>query len=88
MNGLRSNITLGKKLGSGFFGEVFQAHDEVHGDVAVKVVHQYVGESDADWLARRETIMREGRRLSQAEHDNVVRYIMCRETRRPAYLGW
>lgn len=70
---LRSNLKLGQKLGNGHFGEVFAGTDDVHDEVAVKRLARLNGESDAEWLVRREGHLAEGRRLSEAEHANVVK---------------
>lgn len=73
MTALKSNLQLGASIGSGFFGEVFLAQDDVHGQVAVKVLMQTPGESSADWQERKKGLLEEAQRLSQAEHTNVVR---------------
>jgi serine/threonine protein kinase len=73
MTGLKSNLQLGAKIGNGHFGDVHLATDDVHGDVAVKVLRQQPGESAADWLARKAGLLQEGQHLSQATHLNVVR---------------
>ena len=69
---LKSNLQLSSKIGEGFFGEVYAANDDVHGEVAVKVLRQNPSESAADWQIRREGLLREGQRLSQATHNNVL----------------
>ncbi|MCM5679350.1 serine/threonine protein kinase [Schlegelella sp. S2-27] len=66
-------LTLGRKLGAGAFGEVFEGQDSVHGRVAVKVMTRASGESAADWHQRKAGLLAEGQRLSAAEHRNVVR---------------
>lgn len=66
-------LTLGRKLGAGAFGEVFEGQDSVHGRVAVKVMTRASGESSADWHKRKAGLLAEGQRLSAAEHRNVVR---------------
>jgi len=73
MSGFKSGLALGAEISSGFFGKVFNAHDPVRGNVAVKVLHQYPGEADAAWIVRKETLLDEGQKLIQAEHPNVVR---------------
>jgi eukaryotic-like serine/threonine-protein kinase len=51
----KSGLTLGTEISSGFFGKVFEAIDPVRGAVAVKVLHQFPGERDADWIVRKES---------------------------------
>jgi eukaryotic-like serine/threonine-protein kinase len=69
---LRSNLIIGAPIGAGFFGEVFSATDDAHGNVAVKVQGKLALESDADWQLRRKSHLAEGQRLSRAKHANVV----------------
>lgn len=72
MNGLKSNLKMGSLIGQGHFGDVYLADDDVHGKVAVKVLRQGIGELDAEWKRRKEGLLKEGRRLNQATHHNVV----------------
>jgi serine/threonine-protein kinase len=69
----KSNLQLGVRIGGGFFGDVHAGQDEVHGNVAVKVLRQQRGESAADWQNRKDGLLREAQYLSQAQHANVVR---------------
>jgi serine/threonine-protein kinase len=73
MTGFKSNLQLGAKIGNGQFGDVHLGKDDVHGDVAVKVLRQRRGETAADWLVRKAGLLQEGQHLSQAAHANVVR---------------
>jgi eukaryotic-like serine/threonine-protein kinase len=73
MSDFTSELKLGKEIASGFFGKVFIADDPVRGTVAVKRLHQFSGESDADWNVRKETLLHEAQMLVQAEHPNIVR---------------
>lgn len=66
-------LKLGRKIGEGFFGDVHEATDNVHGKVAVKVLRQVPWESPADWAVRKETLLAEAQTLKAAEHENVVR---------------
>ena len=68
-------LKLGSPIGSGMFGEVFEGVDPVHGPVAVKMLRRDhpLTETDDDWRKRKETLLKEGQRLSQADHTNVVR---------------
>lgn len=65
-------LTLGAKLGSGFFGEVFLGQDSVHGQVAVKVLARKDGQPDDDWLNCKTSFLAEAQNLSKAKHRNVV----------------
>ncbi|WP_242396395.1 serine/threonine-protein kinase [Anaeromyxobacter oryzisoli] len=66
-------LQLGAVLGEGFFGRVYMGDDPIRGAVAVKVLVKESGESDAEWLARREAVLNEGENLTRAEHENIVR---------------
>lgn len=65
-------LTLGKKLGSGHFGEVFLGQDNVHGQIAVKVLSRDPKESPAQWDVRKLGLLNEAMSLSRASHPNVV----------------
>lgn len=67
-----ANLNIGPKIGSGHFGDVHSAVDQVHGDVAVKIISQKPGQPDADWNAEKAEFLREARHLATAEHPNVV----------------
>jgi serine/threonine protein kinase len=69
----RSNLKLGGRIGGGHFGDVHEGRDDVHGQVAVKVMRQQLGEDSADWQVRKTGLLGEAQRLSQAAHANVVR---------------
>lgn len=73
MTVLISNIIRGPKIGNGSFGEVFHAVDPVHGAVAIKEMRQQQNEPNAAWELRKKGLLKEGQRLSQANHANVVR---------------
>lgn len=68
-----SELQIGKRIASGFFGDVHEGVDNVHGKVAVKVLRPYSGESQAAWLIRKESLLAEAQKLRAAEHDNIVR---------------
>ena len=70
---LISNLQIGAKIGNGHFGEVHLGTDDVHGQVAVKIFTKLPGETDPDWQARKTGLLKEGQRLSRAEHANVVK---------------
>jgi serine/threonine protein kinase len=69
------DLKLGSPIGAGMFGEVFEGDDPVHGQVAVKVFRRDhpLPETDDQWSKRKEALLKEGQRLSQADHANVVR---------------
>lgn len=73
MTNFVADLVLGTAIANGHFGQVLNAADAAHGAVAVKVLRQFNGEDNADWVQRKETLLQEAQRLSQAEHDNVVR---------------
>lgn len=66
------SLTLGKKLGNGYFGEVFLGQDNVHGQIAVKVLSRDPHESATAWEARKLGLLAEAKSLSKARHANVV----------------
>lgn len=71
---------MGARISAGHFGEVFLAKDLVHGDVAVKVLERAATESAADWQLRRDGLVKEGQRLKQATHKNVVNVLHVLES--------
>jgi serine/threonine protein kinase len=77
---LQSQLALGAPIGSGFFGKVYQASDPVLGRVAVKVFQKESGEDDSEWQVRKAKLLKEGQRLREAEHDNVVRVFQVLES--------
>lgn len=72
---LTSNLTFGKFIGAGAFGEVFQGTDPVHGEVAVKVLEKDKPDLEtlAEWTVRKDDLLKEAQNLKKAEHRNVVR---------------
>lgn len=70
---LIANLSIGKVLGKGHFGEVYLGHDQVLGKVAVKILRRTEEEQQKDWQIRKQNLLREGQHLKGAEHDNVVR---------------
>ncbi|WP_119069784.1 serine/threonine-protein kinase [Aggregatilinea lenta] len=72
-NDLFANLSLHDPIGAGFFGTVYEGNDPVQGKVAVKVLTQKEDESDERWNLRKATLLNEGQRLKDAEHDHVVR---------------
>ena len=72
-------LELGRKLGNGFFGEVFLGQDGIHGEVAVKVLARKPNHSDDDWRRIRESFLAEARHLKRATHRNVVQVFSIEE---------
>jgi eukaryotic-like serine/threonine-protein kinase len=73
MSAFTSDLDLLQQIGAGFFGDVFEGRDPVHGLVAVKVLRPFEGESSAEWQVRREDLLKEAQLLRSANHKNVVR---------------
>ncbi|MDP3494780.1 MAG: serine/threonine-protein kinase [Parvibaculum sp.] len=71
---LTSSLTLGTFIGAGAFGEVFEATDPVHGQVAIKVLvkDRPDPETPAEWAYRKDALLKEAQNLKKAEHRNVV----------------
>lgn len=67
-----SGLTIGKLIGRGGFGDVYEATDEVHGKVAVKVLRRHSFETESEWLARKDQLLSEAQNLREARHKNVV----------------
>ena len=73
-----SKVQIGKKLGDGFFGDVFHGTDPAHGPIAVKVISRERAlppedrPDDEKWATRKIAIHKEAQFLSQATHRNVV----------------
>lgn len=78
---LSSNLTLGSKVGSGFFGDVFEGDDPIHGKVAVKIFEKMPSETPLEWSSRKQDLLQEGQRLKTAEHENVVRVFQILENK-------
>lgn len=72
MVNLLSRLKIGKKLGSGAFGDVFLGDDEVHGQVAVKVLSRESHWSDSTWDSWCASFLAEAQNLSKASHKHVV----------------
>ncbi len=72
MSSLKSNLTIGKKIGEGYFSEVFLGDDPVHGVVAVKRLEKDPAMSGADWQDRKNGLVQEAQHLKQSTHRNVV----------------
>ncbi len=80
MTALNSSLSVGKKIGNGHFGEVFQGDDPVHREVAVKVltrdaaarILEKAGVTDDEWSEFKQDFLSEARNLARATHRNVV----------------
>lgn len=72
MNNHIANLDIGDQIGSGHFGNVHVAIDQVHGEVAVKIIAQEQGQSDVDWDYAKAEFLREAQHLAAAEHPNIV----------------
>lgn len=72
MNNHVANLVIGPRIGSGHFGDVHSAVDQVHGDVAVKIIAQGQTESNREWNATKAEFLREAQHLAAAEHPNIV----------------
>lgn len=66
-------LVIGKSIGHGYFGAVFEGQDRLGRRVAVKTYQRKIGESDSDWATRKGRLIQEGQRLREAEHEHVVR---------------
>lgn len=67
-----SGLKLGAHIGSGHFGEVFLGTDDVHGQVAVKVLSRKPEDTDEKWGGHKTAFLTEAQNLSKATHRNVV----------------
>ncbi|PHS27773.1 MAG: serine/threonine protein kinase [Robiginitomaculum sp.] len=72
MTGYSTNLIVGDAIARGCFGEVHSGVDEVHGDVAVKVIKQKEREPDKEWYARKANFLSEAQNLARAAHPNIV----------------
>lgn len=72
MSGYVSNLQIGDKIGSGYFGDVFKGIDPAHGEVAVKVLSRKPHLDDDTWQMYRRGSLNEAQHLSRANHRNVV----------------
>lgn len=72
MNNHVANLDIGPRIGSGHFGDVHAAIDQIHGDVAVKIIAQKPGQNDAEWNAEKAEFLCEAQHLASAEHPNIV----------------
>ncbi|MGQ3041076.1 MAG: serine/threonine-protein kinase [Brevundimonas sp.] len=66
-------LQIGRRLGNGHFGVVYEGQDSVHGLVAVKVLSRAPFNSDDEWEEYKRGFLAEAQHLSQATHHNVVK---------------
>jgi serine/threonine protein kinase len=69
---LTGGVALGAKIDNGHFGSVFRATDQVHGDVAVKIIERKANSSDQEWALQKGEILQEAQSLAKAKHRNIV----------------
>ena len=67
-----SGLKLGKKIGNGHFGDVFNATDTAHGEVAAKVLGRKAHHDESEWDSYKGNALGEAQHLSKATHRNVV----------------
>ncbi|NOK62677.1 MAG: serine/threonine protein kinase, bacterial [Chloroflexi bacterium AL-W] len=77
---LRANLALGRQIGAGHFGEVFEGNDPVLGRVAIKILRKKSQEDDTYWQHRKQSLLREGQRLKEAQHDQIVQVYQVLES--------
>lgn len=89
MGGFTSNLKIGPKLGNGHFGDVHLASDDIHPQLAVKVIRAKVTDTPEKWEQRKENLIKEGANLKKATHDNVVQvfYVNRSATEDAIYLA-
>ncbi|KZC99431.1 MULTISPECIES: serine/threonine-protein kinase [unclassified Thalassospira] len=68
----KSNLVLGDYLGSGHFGAVYKCQDELHGEVAAKIMSQKRDETEEEWELRKKALLSEAQNLKKATDHNVV----------------
>lgn len=69
---MRSGLVIGAKIGNGHFGDVHLATDQVHGQVAVKIIAQQPGVTQLDWDLEKQDFLKEAQNLAKATHRNIV----------------
>jgi len=89
MTELISSLKISRKLGNGHFGEVFLGSDDIHNELAVKVIRPKNDDTPERWAKRQDDLIKEGGNLKKAEHPNVVRvhYINKAPTEDAIYLA-
>jgi eukaryotic-like serine/threonine-protein kinase len=72
MTDFLSSLKITDKLGNGHFGEVFLGSDDVHPELAVKMIRPKSSDSPERWEQRKSDLVKEGSNLKKAAHDHVV----------------
>ncbi len=67
----------------GYFSDVYEGDDPIHGLVAVKIPKRLPGETDRQWQARKTELLQEGQRLKVAEDSRIVRVLHVVRKRAP-----
>lgn len=81
MSEFSSNLKIGAKLGNGHFGDVHLGSDDIHEQLAVKVIRPKDDDTPDKWEERKENLVKEGVSLKKATHDNIVQvYYVNRST--------
>lgn len=65
-------MIIGPKIDNGHFGSVYKATDQVHGEVAVKVIARDPAITDQEWTFQKSEILQEAQSLAKAKHRNIV----------------
>lgn len=89
MADLLSSLKITDKLGNGHFGEVFRGSDDVHPQLAVKVIRPKGTDTPERWEQRKADLIKEGSNLQKAAHEHVVQvhYINKAPTEDAIYLA-
>lgn len=80
MSNFTSSLKIGQKLGNGHFGEVYLGSDDIHKELAVKVIRPKEEDTAEKWQQRKEALIKEGATLKKATHDNVVQVYYINES--------
>ena len=89
MSEFSSNLKIGPKLGNGHFGDVHLGSDDIHEQLAIKVIRPKDTDTPEKWEERKENLVKEGANLKKATHDNVVQvyYVNRSMTEDAIYLA-
>ncbi|MDX0494105.1 protein kinase [Sinorhizobium medicae] len=89
MSEFTSNLKIGPKLGNGHFGDVHLGSDDIHPQLAVKIIRPKETDTPEKWEQRKDNLVKEGANLKKATHDNVVQvfYVNRSATEDAIYLA-